>query len=245
MKNNKLIIILCLCLGFVHAQDILRIEYEMKYFNPIPEGRNTDADFKLAANTFNDMIYDYELFIKGNQTLWKRIPHLREEGVVIIGDQHYFFTPPDDRTYLSNFEKNTLIYPHYKGKEGFVETIATANWQLERTESNFIGYKVYKATIPDANDAEIYALYTPEIQSKAGPWRSNGLPGLILYYKETYPDGFSIEFKANKIENFDKKVDFELFKDYTIMTREEFQKKMQERKEKFGEDYGRGVDTSD
>lgn len=243
--SNVMTLIIFLFLSQLTGQETLRIEYEMKYFNPLPEGSNTDADFKLANNTFNDFIYEYELYITNEKSLWKRIPHLREEGYVIIGENNYFFSPPDDRTYLTDFDNHTIIYPQYKGKEAIRDSITLVNWQIQRKEMEFMGYKVYKAIIPDEKGAEIYALYTPEINTQSGPWRTNGLPGLILYYKETYSDGFSMEFSAVKIEKYEKKVDFDFFKDYEILTIEEYKKKQEERKEKYGDYTDTGVDTSD
>ncbi|WP_375712327.1 GLPGLI family protein [Mesonia ostreae] len=68
-------------------------------------------------------------------------------------------------------------------------------WQLENDFKMISGYRCQKATIRFRGRNYI-AWFAPKIPLPYGPWKLNGLPGLIL---EAYDDTKEVYFSANQI----------------------------------------------
>ena len=243
MKKYFLILAIILSPFVLLSQETLRVVYEQRNFNPVPENLSTDANFKLAASMYNDRTYDFELFINGNQSLWKRIPHVQEEGIITIDGQWYSFDSPDNSTYLRNLSKNTIQY-EVKKNQVVEDSVSTKDWNIAREKKSYFGYEVRKAT-RDHTYGEIEALFTTDLNYSTGPWKVGGLPGLILYYKFTLNDGYSMEYKVKDIEILNKAVNFNVFKDHEVLAFETYQNILEQRRQKAKEMYEAGVDTSE
>lgn len=243
MKKYFLILAIILSPFVLLSQETLRVVYEQRNFNPVPENLSTDANFKLAASMYNDRTYDFELFIHGNQSLWKRIPHVQEEGIITIDGQWYSFDSPDNSTYLRNLSKNTIQY-EVKKNQVVEDSVSNKDWNIAREKKSYFGYEVRKAT-RNLEYGEIEALFTTDLNYSTGPWKVGGLPGLILYYKFTLNDGFSMEYKIKNIEILEKCIDFDIFKDHEILEIETYKKMEIERRQKAKEMFEAGVDTTE
>ena len=97
-----------------------------------------------------------------------------------------------------NLEPNKLsVYTGIFGmKYVVVEEVPTMNWEIEEdTVQTILGYTCHKATTKfRGREWEVW--YTDDIPTSLGPWKLNGLPGLIL--QAEYRD--YISFTACSIE---------------------------------------------
>lgn len=118
---------------------------------------------------------------------------------------------------VNNEEINSLYdYTAYKFK--LSENISL-NWNLDTKESKkILGYNTKKATV-SFKGRNYTAWYTNEISIQEGPYKFNGLPGLIL---EIYDDRSHYSFKAFSIQ---KLIDYKPYlttKDYKTITKNQF-----------------------
>ena len=61
----------------------------------------------------------------------------------------------------------------------YQETLGAMEWNLEDGEENICGYLCNKASV--SYGGRIWTVwYAPEIPSSSGPWKFNGLPGLVM-----------------------------------------------------------------
>ena len=231
MKQLKKILLVLpfLFLLPMKGQEVIKLTYEQTNFNPIPENMQSDANFKLAANMYNDCRYEFELIIQGNESLWKRIPHIQDEGVITFDGVLYDFDAPNNSTFYRNSVSNETIYSLYD-KRAIKDSLKSVPWEIEKEKFSYFGYEARKAFYDDEY-GQYVAFYTTDLPYRTGPMDIAGLPGLILYYKLQYKDGFTMEYAAKKIETIEKTVDFNHFAGFELITLEEYLKEHEERKE--------------
>lgn len=87
---------------------------------------------------------------------------------------------------VKNIQEDKLYYIHpiVQNKFYFEEDKNLFDWQIENKTKEIKGYKVQKATTTFAGRNYI-AWFTPEIPISDGPYKFNGLPGLILEISDT------------------------------------------------------------
>ena len=84
------------------------------------------------------------------------------------------------------------------GKSYYVfDKLYKQNWSITEETKKINDYNCYKATT-SFRGRNYIAWFTPELACKAGPWKFNNLPGLIL---ELYDTSKKIIITAIKIEN--------------------------------------------
>lgn len=76
-------------------------------------------------------------------------------------------------------------YTNLDGKtHEYVEDIADKGWKIEEGDTVILGYHCNKATCTFRGRTWT-AWFTPEIPISEGPWKLDGLPGMILFAEET------------------------------------------------------------
>lgn len=102
-----------------------------------------------------------------------------------------------------NFEKSKFLFTH----PWIGETLAIENktdiikWQLQDSTKTIEGLICFKAVCRyKGRNYDVW--YCPEIPTKAGPWKLNGLPGLIIQAKDQTG---SIEFSLKSV-NYSKEI---------------------------------------
>lgn len=137
--------------------------------------------------------------ISEEQKFWAMIESGKGQGkgVFIIDDSKskwmtttsYLFFVKENKL----FTKEMFFYKSY-----LVEEMApTLDWKLSKDTLSFSGIKCHKAiTTFEGKDWTVW--YTPSIPFSGGPWKLNGLPGLIL---EAYDTNKQVYFQFAGIEN--------------------------------------------
>jgi len=118
-------------------------------------------------------------------------------------------------------EKLSFTRKIVKDNFKYIEDLDKIKWNIEADTKKINGYKVQKATT-DYAGRNYTAWFTSEIPISDGPYKFNGLPGLILKISDT-KNHYSFELlKLQKLENF---IQFSFNeKDYISLSKEEFEK---------------------
>ena len=103
----------------------------------------------------------------------------------------------------------------------YSESCPDFNWSLSGDKAIFCGYKCKKATCRFRGRLWT-AWYTEEIPIDNGPWKFNGLPGLILHIEDSNAEHV---FSAISVRNSNADIYLEE-KDYIKTTREKFNKEL-------------------
>ncbi|MGB3606901.1 MAG: GLPGLI family protein [Psychroserpens sp.] len=131
--------------------------------------------------------------LKPNDSL-KEITTIREDNNLVISSQESNFRPINyvDRnsgnlfTYERMFKKNNLL----------IETIPSINWQIKEEFKDIGQFKCQQA-VGYFRGRTYTVWFANEIPVPYGPWKLQGLPGLIL---EVNDDKNEIFIKASKID---------------------------------------------
>lgn len=112
--------------------------------------------------------------------------------------------PRKDGTYyvIKSFPSNTLKYYDTAGLDKFFyeETPEEWHWEIGDATKNILGYECVEATT-DFHGRKWTVWFAPEIPVQNGPWKFDGLPGLIL---EASAEGNQYSFIATGIQQTDK-----------------------------------------
>lgn len=118
------------------------------------------------------------------------------DGSLIQINSNVYTTPRGFEVY-TNLSKDS-IWSSYKWKEYayLKEKKQDLKWELQK-ETKKIGHFVCQKAVGKLRGREYIAWFSPEIPVPFGPWKLQGLPGLIL---EAYTPDEEIYFSAKKIE---------------------------------------------
>jgi len=243
-----------MCLGVIvgvsKAQETLKVKYEsfldVDLENIKIEDGTSLGDTNLMSSVeqaFSEKYY-YDLILQDKESVWvpiEKIDNKQDEDNSIL----IMVNPGGGRIY-KNASDGYLIEEKSISKTKFAvtNTIQDFHWEIERTEREILGMKVYKATSKIDSTRTLNAWYTPELQFNSGPSKYGGLPGLILELEVENIGKNSVHFKAielnadvnlniNKLKPKGKKINFP-----------EFDKLKNEYSQKKKEIYQDGVDIS-
>lgn len=137
---------------------------------------------------------------------------------------------PQGEQVVCDYSKKTLISNIFDGKHIYVnKSLPKFSWKITKQKKKIGTFNCVLGTTT-FRGRKYYAWYTPEIAVYSGPWKLNGLPGMIL---EAYDEGKNVNwnFKSYKFPistkqdytirkgKKDKKINFltlEEFKKYCI-----------------------------
>lgn len=110
--------------------------------------------------------------------------------------------------YYKNRSENSIINSVFIPKDEyfFEQPMQIFNWQIKADTSSIKGYHVQKAVTDFAGRTYI-AWFTPDIAIADGPYKFNGLPGLILEIEDTEND---YVFSFEGLEQLSPKESFKL-----------------------------------
>jgi GLPGLI family protein len=117
---------------------------------------------------------------------------------------------------FSDFTKNTFTeyvrMPMYMYKSNcfYIENIPQHTWQLHDDTVTIKEYLCQKATC-EFKGRHYIAWFTSDIPINQGPWKFNGLPGLIM---RIYDSNYLFIFECVKIEIYDKFYPIKIYDDY-------------------------------
>jgi len=211
---KKLFLIILLVNNHLYSQNQLKVDYLVTY--------NRLSYIERDATLFiNDKISVFNEKMDTSKETKKKSDGEVDDNTLKF-DVKY-----NDRYYKYNSETKEIVFVDHIIMVGdFIvyDKLPKINWQLESETKIISNLKCYKAT-GVFRGRKWNAWYSPEIPFSTGPWKLNGLPGLIL---EAYDEDKKFSFVATSIKygvvaNLDiptdnlKKMDFQIF----IETKEE------------------------
>jgi GLPGLI family protein len=150
-----------------------------------------------------------ELIFSSQKSIYRLVKKDKPEKVVVneengsvslnvqIPDSVHYFIVSDlktktitSRAFIT--EDNGETYKAYNTTESF-----SIQWELTNSETMQIGNYICKKATTDFRGRLYVAWYTEQIPVSAGPWKFNGLPGLILKVEDQSGD---VKFYAEKVE---------------------------------------------
>lgn len=186
----------------------------------ISYGQNMELEYIVTLNTNDEDLRKqalYKLEISENKSLFYNITemdksYLHQERVIDVQKKRdvnvvWFENSKTDFTYnqkyYTDFSNDSIIFNSnvFTRKIIIKDTLHNLKWELSESnnDSVILGYKCQKATAKFRG--RIYeAFFTTEIKTNAGPWKFNGLPGLILAVRslDNYFIIDAVKLKLNK-----------------------------------------------
>jgi GLPGLI family protein len=176
------------------AQEILDTSYmECTYkfvlMTDTVEKKKTTRDVNmllLVGNKYSKF-YSHTLFVIDSvlesMSDNERIYMLTNSGIPDFVRQYGSFTP--EKIYTNHKEnKITLTDMQPPNRIQYNETVPKQDWKILSETKDFSGYKCQKA-ICTFRGRDYVAWFTYEIPVNDGPWKFNGLPGLIVKVYDT------------------------------------------------------------
>lgn len=170
------------------------------------------------SNLAGQVVYDYKLNpseVTGSYNVTSILNFSANESLFEIDHSNATSQTSSNMDFSIQSEMNEFVYKNYKTQNmhfidfiGFTEIIIKDNlnileWTLNENTKEILGYQCQEATTSYGGRFYI-AYYTPEIPISNGPWRFNGLPGLIL---EAHSHDKVFNLKATSIKIEDKQVE--------------------------------------
>lgn len=185
MKNILIIIISIICFN-VFSQNVT-IEYNTT-INTNEAVLSTSTNYTYILNK-NESNYFNNFSDSISQFKYKNIiDEVREVGdikLVTLSDNKYGYIRKD--FFYKNYEKDTLIYNEIISinKQFVGEKINLFDWNIApKSDTIVMGFKCQVATTKFRG--RIYeAIFSTEIAPYGGPWKFDGLPGLIISIRST------------------------------------------------------------
>lgn len=188
-KMKNIIIIIVFYSQLLIAQNNIEVSYLIQYNTEIPNQRtgNLQIDFKQNKSLF--------LASKGNLKSEVTQKDL-DIKVVLKGVEEYTIM---DKNKDSLKSKKAIIYNTYL----VCETIPVFKWDIENIETKKIGDYICKKAATSFRGRNYIAWYTLDFPTQFGPWKFNGLPGLIM---EVYDETNRYHWTAQKIKTFNGEI---------------------------------------
>lgn len=196
---------------------------------------NAIGDDYNALLKFNDNQAEYisgKISFENNERINKETVYENPDGSGGFISTGLIVTPNGNQV-ITNLNDNTMYSNIKYGRQYFVkESIPIMKWKIFKNETKNIGnFKCLKATT-SFRGRDYTAWFTTEIPVLFGPWKFNGLPGLILeiydinknvywYFKNIKYPSTDVEISNNLLN---EKLEFQ--KDFLSL--EEYSNKLKE-----------------
>lgn len=207
---KKVLIYISLCFAAI-AANAQKAEIEVSYTAHTPNFRDGKTDltnqYILLANVKESKFFSpmTEYLDSLNSTPDGKAKYQEMTRNAYLGgklDQ----LPCKDGTYyiVKSFEDKSLKYYDTAGLDKFFyeENPEEWHWEISDTTKNILGYECLEA-VTTFHGRKWAVWFTPEIPVQNGPWKFDGLPGLIL---EAVADGNQYMFTATGIQQTDKAI---------------------------------------
>jgi GLPGLI family protein len=193
MKKYFFIIVLFLLAHKSYNQNY-NIEYEYEDLNK----------FKCKAN----------LYIKSNKESLFRVNDQREGGITQDAEENMITVYNDkvSKIIYSTNAKSIVRLPLYTKEIIYEDVSSKIKWTITKETKKIGKFTCQKAKI-NLNGRKYSIWFTPEIEIAFGPYKINGLPGLVV---ELYEETSKTKITLISIKKLDDSKDFENYKKYIL-----------------------------
>ena len=149
---------------------------------------------------------------------------------------------PDNQFYVDIKKQKTIEKQEFMSRNFLIEDgVEASGWKLTGEQKSILDYSCQKAIKRDKEDKEIIAWFTPAIPVSTGPVGYIGLPGLVLEVVTNNGDN-TITAKSIELAEVDK-ADISKPKKGKKVTREQYDKIVEEKMKEMGAQQGEGGGT--
>jgi len=194
---KKIIILLIFTSQLLIAQKNIEVSYLIQYNTEMPNERtgNLKIDFKHNRSVFLTSKGNLKGGVTQKGYNFKDVEKAIEGYTVMDKSKDSLKT----KTAINN--SNYLLF----------ETIPIFKWVLTSKETKKIGNYVCKKATTYFRGRNYIAWYAVDIPTQFGPWKFNGLPGLIL---EIYDETNRYHWTVQKIKMLNKKIELPKYESY-------------------------------
>ncbi|MCC1485318.1 GLPGLI family protein [Winogradskyella immobilis] len=156
--------------------------------------------FEHLANQKHNSNYTLNIYDDFNKSIFQKEnneSNLVEKNKTKGGNPNVTFTPSGKNigVVYKDYELQDMIYK-YSNKHIMKDSMTIFGWKIIKETKKLLGYNCQKATM-NFRGRDYIAWFTSDLPV-GGPWKFDGLPGMILEIKST--DDF-IKFKASSINS--------------------------------------------
>lgn len=189
MKNFITTLLLIGINTFVFAQKedkvLARISYNFSHVRDTLQRNNPYTEDMLLIIGKNASIYTSFERIKRGLANYKRQANTPFKPITLI--DYYYFAKENE------FYTREKVLTEYMAKE----VAPKINWKITKDTASFSGLHCQKATT-SFKGRKWTAWFAPELPFASGPWKLNGLPGLIIAAND---DKNEVKFSLTGIDN--------------------------------------------
>lgn len=209
MKRTVTFLFICLAVAIVNAQNIADIE--VSYSVNVPNIRNgkdnINNKYILLANINESKFFSpmTEYIDSLNSTPEGKAKYQEITKNAYFGGKMNEMPRKDGSYYvLKSFPTKKLQYYDSVGINRFFyeETPSEWNWVITDSSKEILGYECIEAST-DFHGRKWTVWFAPEIPIQNGPWKFDGLPGLIL---EAESEGGQYKFEATGLQQVNKPI---------------------------------------
>ncbi|MDN3588857.1 GLPGLI family protein [Pedobacter aquatilis] len=183
LKILTFVILACICFSFRYkkSQELLTGVAEYHFFHirdTTNIGRIWTEDFLLAFNKNQSIYTSYTKYIQDSVQISK-VQNATKLGNSSI-DLGILRKTTADEIYINSYERNILVNKKFRQNNYLItEPLQKIDWKIGIETKTILGYSCQKAT--GIYSGRIYtAWFSTDIPASFGPWKLQGLPGLIL-----------------------------------------------------------------
>ncbi|SFS61976.1 GLPGLI family protein [Sphingobacterium wenxiniae] len=201
---KRLFIVFSLCIGSLtlNAQEkaVAKIHYIFKHVNDTTQRDKHLRDEVVTYLGTSSSYYSSYSSTRAQEDMQKQLNDPAFDGNLVISRN----TTPVKESYFLDFANQISQEVRQISIDKFIidNEFPTQDWEIREESKTIGGYEVQKATT-HFKGRDYTAWFTTELPFTAGPWKLNGLPGLIL---EVYDTNKEVVFEYS---GFDKLEDTE------------------------------------
>lgn len=181
---RKIILYLLLLINLNIFSQNIEIEYNVT--------ENTNDPILATSTTYNLILNEQKsIYFNRNDSIKQfkyeklafDVKKIGELTRINLSDNHFAFVKED--YFLKDYTKDTLIFNEIIINKKFIvgEKINLFNWEIiPKSDTIILGFKCQKA-ITEFRGRSYVAIFSNEIAPYGGPWKFDGLPGMIISVK--------------------------------------------------------------
>ena len=226
---KKILLLTCLCFTSI-VTSAQKADIEVSYIAHTPNFRDGKTDltnqYILLANGSTSKFFSpmTEYIDSLNSTPEGKAKYQEMTKNAYLGGKLDQLPRKDGSYYiLKSLDEKIIRYYDNAGLDKFFyeETPEEWHWEIGDATKNILGYECVEATT-NFHGRKWTVWFTPEIPVHNGPWKFDGLPGLIL---EAIADGNQYHFVATGVQQTDKNIGIVYLADeYEKSSRKDFLK---------------------
>lgn len=179
----------------------IKVSYDA-YFQGVDNGKSDEKNqYILLANATESKFYSpMTEYLDSLKSTSKGAAQIKNQANTAFNAGKIEALPQRDGSYyiVKSFKDNNMRSYDFTGLELFYYDESPDGWEWEISDStkNVLGYECIRA-VSDYHGRKWEAWFSPEIPISNGPWKLNGLPGLIL---EASTEGGEYSFITTGLE---------------------------------------------